>query len=843
MFDKEGRAGALMGALARRGVALVTAAALALGLVPLPAFAQGGLEAGGFAQGARAAEGVRALSEETPEIRIIAPDDNGTHRQNKTFALGSTSSERLVLEVSGTDASADSATWELERDGVVELSSNKGSSVTVRPGDTEGYTRLRATLVVGGKKVTDACVYSAYTPFTPAPDATVTAAAPLTRGPEPGNEERWTRGMASAGQHLTVAGICGDKLRVSVDEGFEFSDGADSSAKVYISKDKVRVGVSAVTLSGAPASLPAGASAKLSAEAYPSCAADKTVSWSSSDPMVASVDKKGKVTALKPGTATIKATAGGKSASAAVRVCAVGMSLSRSGSFLLPTGASERLSASIECEAPIADKSVKWTSSKPKVATVAADGTVKGVSAGQAVVTATGPYGAKASVKVKVKAQRPDNSASNSKKKVKEKPQKKTKPWTSGKASKHVVVGWKQVTFKSKRDGKIYCASEYRVQVKHKGKWRTVKTVGYATLSKKITKFKVGKKWVKLKPGKKYQVQTSALYSNGKVIPKSTNRVTVKTLTKKEQKKRLRKESIRKALTAKYGDAIIVGTKAEMSKKVATQGFTMFGDTQEVSPFAKYYLAGDTLYLHVWAKFSGDKLKKMKSKVEKALKKGYDGTVYGTKKNFGNVTFKTKLVLHESNSAWDSDSKHDAKHKQRFVYIQCGSGKVCDDELEDDRSHAVCSRGKYFGGRNAYELNLLDGEVEVSSDGVVKTLKKPRIHLSSAKHVAHELGHCLGLDDAYTEFGTENSPLYGVKRKETNDAYVRETDDCHLMGDEEWFCYANDWEMALKAYRDAVINKQKGSFQAFTEYSYTDKKQGDIWHSVRSEAIVTPKGK
>ena len=54
----------------------------------------------------------------------------------------------------------------------------------------------------------------------------------------------------------------------------------------------------------------------------PGNATDKSVSWSSSDATVASVDVSGKVTALKAGTATITVTTtdGGKTASCAVTV-------------------------------------------------------------------------------------------------------------------------------------------------------------------------------------------------------------------------------------------------------------------------------------------------------------------------------------------------------------------------------------------------------------------------------------------------------------------------------------------------------------------------------------------
>ncbi|WP_300765754.1 Ig-like domain-containing protein, partial [uncultured Bifidobacterium sp.] len=85
------------------------------------------------------------------------------------------------------------------------------------------------------------------------------------------------------------------------------------------------VAVSSIAISGSGVSngalsLAKGKSVQLTASVSPSDATNKTVAWSSSDASVASVTGTGYVSAVKAGTATITAEAGGKSASVRVTV-------------------------------------------------------------------------------------------------------------------------------------------------------------------------------------------------------------------------------------------------------------------------------------------------------------------------------------------------------------------------------------------------------------------------------------------------------------------------------------------------------------------------------------------
>ena len=93
---------------------------------------------------------------------------------------------------------------------------------------------------------------------------------------------------------------------------------ATSLRKVFILEEKP-VAVTGITISKTALNLMVGDSAALTAQVYPDNAADQNVTWSSSDPSVASVTN-GTVRAVGIGTATISAQAGGKKAACTVTV-------------------------------------------------------------------------------------------------------------------------------------------------------------------------------------------------------------------------------------------------------------------------------------------------------------------------------------------------------------------------------------------------------------------------------------------------------------------------------------------------------------------------------------------
>ncbi len=118
-----------------------------------------------------------------------------------------------------------------------------------------------------------------------------------------------------------------------------------------------------------------------------------SVTWSSSNPAVATVSSGGVVTAVSGGTAQITVTSGGVSAGVNVAVMQVAASVA-----IVPTSATlALLRESVQLEAavydsgnaPIPGATVVWSSSNPLVATVSSNGLVTSVSNGTAQIKAT----------------------------------------------------------------------------------------------------------------------------------------------------------------------------------------------------------------------------------------------------------------------------------------------------------------------------------------------------------------------------------------------------------------------------------------------------------------------
>ena len=155
-------------------------------------------------------------------------------------------------------------------------------------------------------------------------------------------------------------------------------------------KNYLTTHVKKITLDATSVSLGTSNSRQLVATITPEDAWNQTVIWSSSNKKVATVDKNGLVTAIKPGNATIKAVAqdSGKSVSCKVKVAIIPIT-----SFTLNAdrieqneGTQYQLEVKELQPAEASIDTIKWESSNSEVASVDEDGLVSLHSAGVAVI-------------------------------------------------------------------------------------------------------------------------------------------------------------------------------------------------------------------------------------------------------------------------------------------------------------------------------------------------------------------------------------------------------------------------------------------------------------------------
>ena len=161
--------------------------------------------------------------------------------------------------------------------------------------------------------------------------------------------------------------------------------GKSGTCTITVSKKVVEV--SSVELDKTSAQLKAGETVTLTATVKPDDATDKTVTWSTSDSSVATVDN-GVVTAIKVGSATITAKAGDKSATCSISVVptlVTSVTLDQTNASLR-VGETVTLTATVKPD-DATDKAVTWTTSDASVATVD-NGVVTANKVGSATITA-----------------------------------------------------------------------------------------------------------------------------------------------------------------------------------------------------------------------------------------------------------------------------------------------------------------------------------------------------------------------------------------------------------------------------------------------------------------------
>lgn len=187
-------------------------------------------------------------------------------------------------------------------------------------------------------------------------------------------------------------------------------DGSGVTASCEITVVKKVIPVSKIDLNETAYTLKKDETLQLTAVITPNDATYQTVTWTSDNPDVASVDATGKVTALKSGTANIVAAAtdesGVKSAACAITVVEPKPMYLHHEHWITRAGKSLQQDVWYGSVDTYADREevtgATWTSANPSVATVDERGNVTGVAEGKTTITVTDALGTSLSFPVTV---------------------------------------------------------------------------------------------------------------------------------------------------------------------------------------------------------------------------------------------------------------------------------------------------------------------------------------------------------------------------------------------------------------------------------------------------------
>ena len=215
----------------------------------------------------------------------------------------------------------------------------------------------------------------------------------MTNAPFSGNEGELFA-LTFHGTGFTNTTLSAENIILSTPDGQNFTSPGASITIVPVAAVKV----ADITLSSSAIELKVAEETRLTATVSPSNAEIKTVSWSSSNPDVATVTREGVITALSIGEAVVTATANDDSG--VRRQCTVkvvptpaeSIHIEAEGATTMKATETLRLVATVLPETTT-DKTVRWKSGNPEVAQVDQSGTVTAVSVGTAVIMATNSAG------------------------------------------------------------------------------------------------------------------------------------------------------------------------------------------------------------------------------------------------------------------------------------------------------------------------------------------------------------------------------------------------------------------------------------------------------------------
>jgi uncharacterized protein YjdB len=297
----------------------------------------------------------------------------------------------LRATVSPADATDASFAWKSSDTSIASIDTSgfvrtyKIGAATITATTSDGEKTAECVVTVGPVRVSRITISDSVISLKPTETKTLRA----TIAPENASDKRHTwsssnNEIATVSQEGVVTAHRAGTATITVTAA---DGGLQSSCTVTV--DAIRV--SSVGVSETAVTLFVGESETLAVTISPANAGNKAVTWSSNTSAVATVDRAGQVTAQGIGTAilTLRASDGGVESYVTVRVLPryVEAIVLRPDKLAMKIGETSRLSAEVS-PFNATDSTYTWHSNNPSVATVDENGSVTGVSLGEATISA-----------------------------------------------------------------------------------------------------------------------------------------------------------------------------------------------------------------------------------------------------------------------------------------------------------------------------------------------------------------------------------------------------------------------------------------------------------------------
>lgn len=318
---------------------------------------------------------------------------------HSTLAMTVGATQQLKASTLPADAVAKSITWSSSETAVASVSESglvtaEGVGEATITVNADGKTAT-CIVTVSPKGVEEVTLDKSFLEMIRGEEAQLTATV------LPEDAENKTVAWSSSDENIATVDDKGLVRAIAIGEAVITAAAGEKSATCAVTV--VGIPVEEVILDKTVLELTRGEQGQLTATVSPDDADNKNVTWSSSDEKIATVDANGLVTAVAAGNATVTATAGSKSATCAVTVNPIPVeSITLDPlSVTLALGETAQITATV-LPADADNKTLVWSSSDEKVATVDANGLVTAVTAGEAVITAAaGEVSATCSVTIK----------------------------------------------------------------------------------------------------------------------------------------------------------------------------------------------------------------------------------------------------------------------------------------------------------------------------------------------------------------------------------------------------------------------------------------------------------